>query len=214
MLDSDSDGDADAGGPLLGSDDSDSDSERPAAKQRRAGLWGRRDALVVGEGGGETFRRMAQQFQEDREARGLNTKKKKYNVWANLIQEESLNSEMTGALVGGKNLKDLNSDRGAETYDYTLIAAERAKERQKEEANRKKGKKTERSTSLDDEMDSYWSQAGAGDGEASPGSDQEKEAAAGASMDQSSKEQLPAVEGDEKRGTKRSVKDRCSSVLM
>jgi len=207
LLDSDSDSDVEAGGPLLGGGDSDSDSERPAAKQRRAGLWGRRDALVVGEGGGETFRRMAQQFQEDREARGLNTKKKKYNVWANLIQEESLNSEMTGALVGGKNLKELNSDRGAETYDYTLIAAERAKERQKEEANRKKGKKTERSTSLDDEMDSYWSQAAAGDGETSLGSDQE-EVTAGASMDQSSKEQLPAVEGDEKRGTKRSVKDR------
>jgi hypothetical protein len=39
--------------------------------------------------------------------------------------------------VAFRSLKDLDSDRGAETYDYTLIAAEKKRERQREEKARK-----------------------------------------------------------------------------
>jgi len=36
-----------------------------------------------------------------------------------------------------RSLKDLDSDRGAETYDYTLIAAEKKREREREKKARK-----------------------------------------------------------------------------
>eukprot|EP00092_Neocalanus_flemingeri_P009436 GFUD01010153.1.p1 GENE.GFUD01010153.1~~GFUD01010153.1.p1 ORF type:complete len:502 (-),score=192.13 GFUD01010153.1:548-2053(-) len=180
--------------------DSDSDSDsggcRPKAKLARGGVWGRRDALVVEDGGGDTFKKMAQAFQEDRDTKGLNGKKKKNNVWGSLIQEESLNTEMSGALGVGRSLRDLDSDRGAETYDYTLIA----KERREEEKRKRKGEKNKEVSSLDDEMDSYWSK--------------KDDVADDIEDENSSKEEEMDVkdlkeEGDEeKRGVKRSVRER------
>ena len=107
-------------------DSEDEGSQRPRAKASRAGYWARRDALVPEDGGGETFKRMAQAFQEDRRAQAGT--RKRNNVWGNLIQEESLTAEISGSLGVGKSLKDLNSDRGAETYYYTQIMKERQEE--------------------------------------------------------------------------------------
>merc|ERR1712226_1094460 len=123
--------------PCDSDSDSDSGGSKPKAKQARGGVWARRDALVVEDGGGDTFKQMVKAYQEDRNAKGLNGKRKN-NVWGNFMQEESLNSEMSGVGVG-KSLKDLHSDRGAETYDYTLIAKERREEerkKRKEEKNK------------------------------------------------------------------------------
>ena len=36
-----------------------------------------------------------------------------------------------------RSLKELGSDRGAETYDFTLVAAEKKRERQREEKEKK-----------------------------------------------------------------------------
>merc|ERR1719220_2611319 len=93
----------------------------------------------------------AQAFQADRDARGLN-KKKKNNVWGSVVQEESI-AESIGSFGVGRQLKDLGSDRGAETYDFTLIAKERKEERRKQRLE-EVGRKGEY---LDSEMDSYWS---------------------------------------------------------
>jgi len=183
--------------PVLPCDsDSDSDAEggRPKAKHAKGGLWGRRDALVVDDGGGNTFKAMAQAFQEDRNKKGLNGRKKKNNVWGSYIQEESLNSEMTGALGVGRSLRDLDSDRGAETYDYTLIAKEREEERKR----RKEGEKKEEVTSLDDEMDSYWN---------NKGNTQSEEVDTDKEEEMDVKDNLKE-EDEERRGVKRSVKER------
>ncbi len=68
------------------------------------------------DGGGSTFRQMAARFQ-------ANFKKTmRNNVWGNFLQEETLNTEMTGIGVG-RTLKDISSDRGAETYDYIAAAS-------------------------------------------------------------------------------------------
>jgi len=175
--------------------DSDSELNKPKAKQSRTGLWARRDALVVEDGGGDTFRQMAQAFQAQRDAQGLNKKKKKNNVWGSLIQEEALNDEVAGSLGVGKSLKDLNSDRGAETYDFTQIA----KERRAEERRQRQAEKQKKGTQLDDEMDSYWIKKDDDISDVieldSPKDD--------IMDDTTSKED----EGD-RRGTKRSVKDR------
>merc|ERR1711892_1129508 len=123
-----------------------------------------------------------------RDSKGLNGKKKKNNVWGSFIQEESLNMEMTGALGVGRSLRDLNSDRGSETYDYTLIEKERRKEKKNKEVS-----------SLDDEMDSYWNNKGDVQ-EDNVESDKEEE------MDV--KDATKEGDGEEKRGVKRSVKER------
>ena len=48
---------------------------------------------------------------------------------SSILQEDALNSEMVASLgVGRKSLKELDSDRGAETYDYSLAAEVKAKE--------------------------------------------------------------------------------------
>ena len=128
------------------SDEEGGGSHRPKAKASRPGCWARRGALVPEDGGGETFRRMAQAFQEDRRAKA--GARKRNNVWGNFIQEENLTAEISGSLGVGKSLKDLNSDRGAETYDYTQIM----KERQEEEKLKKTKDCEKRRSSLDDEI--------------------------------------------------------------
>ena len=40
-----------------------------------------------------------------------------------MVQKESI-AEIIGSFGVGRQLKDLGSDRGAETYDFTLIAKE------------------------------------------------------------------------------------------
>ena len=190
--------DSDTASPDIDNDsgsDSDSELNKPKAKQSRSGLWARRDALVVEDGGGETFKQMAQVFQAQRDAKGLNKQKKKNNVWGSFIQEESLNAEMSGSLGVGKSLKDLHSDRGAETYDFTQIA----KERREEERRRKQEEKQKRDTQLDDDMDSYWNKKN-DINEIDEGRDSPKDDA----MDDTT---LKDDEGD-RRGTKRSVRDR------
>ena len=164
------------------------------------GVWGRRGALVVEDGGGETFQRMAQAFQADRDMRGLN-KKRKNNVWGSVVQEESI-AESIGSFGVGRQLKDLGSDRGAETYDFTLIAKERKEERMKARLE-KAGKKEE---GLDSEMDSYWAKRGeeGKEEELSNSSDEEKAKPVVESMMQDE----DCNEASEKRGTKRSVKER------
>ena len=100
-----------------------------------------------------------------------------------------------------RSLKDLGSDRGAETYDFTIITEERAKERQRQREAMKGNKK------LDKEIDSYWGGGGEGGGggdtmEDGAGEEEEEENAGGDN----------AMEGEEKeeekRGTKRSAKER------
>jgi len=49
-----------------------------------------RDALVPEPTGNETFKMMAAAFQADRKS------KKKNNIWGTIIQEESLNSTLSG----------------------------------------------------------------------------------------------------------------------
>lgn len=202
--DEDDEYDSDHAPPDLDQDsESDSDSElcKPKAKQSRNGLWARRDALVVEDGGGDTFKKMAQAFQMQRDAQGLNKKKKKNNIWGSFIQEESLNAEITGSLGVGKSLKDLDSDRGAETYDYTQII----KERQEEERRKKLEEKEKKGSKLDDDMDSYWSRK---DDEVDD-SDENNRDGKDEAMEDTGKE-----DDSVKRGTKRSVKDRLGEKKM
>jgi len=176
--------------------DSDEDFSKPKAKQSRQGLWARRDALVPDDGGGDTFKKMAAAFQMQRDVQGLNKKKKRNNVWGNFIQEETLNTEMTGSLGVGVNLKDLDSDRGAETYDYTQII----KERQEEERRRKLEEKNSKGSKLDDEMDSYWNNKD--DMENEEVEDKESD------IKEDIADNGTEAQDDKKRGTKRSVRDR------
>ncbi len=107
------------------------------------------------DGGGEVFQRMAAQFQREREMRGLPARggggKRKNNVWGSILQEESLTQEMTGIGVG-RTLRDVESDRGAETYDYVRaqeMEAERRAQREREEKDREE-------EGLDRELQDYW----------------------------------------------------------
>jgi len=142
--------------------DSDSDAEggRPKAKHAKGGLRGEVDKPVAAadDGGGTTFRVMANAYQEERHTNVMKGKPKTNNVWGNFIQEENLNSEMTGTLGVGKSLKDVYSDRGAETYDYTLAYKEREVKRRKMKKGKEKKNKEKimKSSTLDDEMNSYW----------------------------------------------------------
>lgn len=171
--------------------ESDSDDDKPAIKKRNTvGPWGRRDAIVPEQGGNDTFKAMAAAFQADRKA-----KARKNNIWGSIIQEQSLSATLSGVGVN-KSLKDLNSDRGAETYDFTILQEEKAKEREKRRAELKNGK-------LDAEMKSYWEEE---DGQTmEPGEQQNNETEEGMAAEG---EGGGAEKEDERRGTKRSAKDR------
>jgi len=169
--------------------ESDSDSEKPVVKRRGGvvdpdGAWGRHIRTpAANDGGGATFLQMAAAFQAERAAQGLPTRgHRKNNVWGSLIQEESLTAELGGVGVG-RTLKDLNSDRGAETYDFTIRQEERKKEREEEEREKLAAKHS----TLDDEMTSYWARRG---------SHEEEE------------QEEPMGEEKERRGRKRNVRDR------
>ncbi len=137
-------------GPSSGDDDSDSDleSRRPSRKMKRMSDP-RMDTVKSSSsvGGGSMFNAMAAQWQEGRAAKGLPTRTRKNNVWGSILQEETLTSEMTGIGVG-RSMNDVESDRGAETYDY--VAAAEAKERERSEAN------NVARNELDNELEGYW----------------------------------------------------------
>ncbi len=57
-------------------------------------------------------------LQDDRRRQGLPARRGN-NVWGSILQEDALTSELNDIGVGG-SLKDLDSDRGAETYNYIL----------------------------------------------------------------------------------------------
>lgn len=99
----------------------------------------------------------------------------------------------------GRQLKDLGSDRGAETYDFTLIA----KERQEERMRNRRQEKEDKGQELDNEMESYWSRKEEDVKEDVEGEMQIKE--------EEMQEDVEDEIKDEKRGTKRSVKERLGS---
>ena len=75
--------------------------------------------VVKDTGGGDVFKKLAANFQASIK------KTQRNNVWGSFLQEDSLNAEMTSIGVS-RTLKDLQSDRGAETYDY-FAASEAAR---------------------------------------------------------------------------------------
>ena len=88
-----------------------------------------------------------------------------------------------------RSLKDLGSDRGAETYDFTLPLEEKAKERQRQMEARKKDNK------LEQEMENYWGTDTTGDDMEEPEPEKPEQV-------------TEEMESEEKRGTKRSARER------
>jgi len=178
----------------------------PQAPQARPGAWGRRGALVVEDGGGDTFRQMAQAFQADRDVKGLN-RKKSNNVWGSVVQEESI-ADSIGSFGVGRQLKDLGSDRGAETYDFTLVAKDRREERERLRREGEAG----REAGLDTDMDNYWGRREERSRSRSRSAEREEEMQEGKDMQGTKKvkegEEMQEDEEGQARGTKRSVKDR------
>jgi len=127
------------------------------------------------------FAAMARDFQQKRQ--------KKNNVWGSILQEDALNSEMVASLgVGRKSLKELDSDRGAETYDYSLAAEVKAKE----EAIATEGEKRD----LDRDLDDYFQKSPPPPPRPSADNDDE--------MGETAERRQDAIAA----GVKRSVKDR------
>ena len=178
----------------------------PQAPQARPGAWGRRGALVVEDGGGDTFRQMAQAFQADRDVKGLN-RKKSNNVWGSVVQEESI-ADSIGSFGVGRQLKDLGSDRGAETYDFTLVAKDRREERERLRREGEAG----REAGLDTDMDNYWGRREERSRSRSRSAEREEEMQEGKEMQDTKGvkegEEMQEDEEGQARGTKRSVKDR------
>jgi len=158
---------------------------------------------------GHAFSAMAKDFQDQRRrnAGGAN------NVWGSILQEDALNSDLSSIGVGRKSLKDLASDRGAETYDYTIKAEQ---DKALEEAEKAKAK-----VDLDDDLEKYWNKEGAenddaGDelaavnssgANAADGMETECAVAANDSSSATSRQDHDAI----RAGVKRSVKDRLGS---
>ena len=78
----------------------------------------------------------------------LRVAKKANNVWGAVLTEETLTSDLIGVGVGKRNLKELDSDRGAETYDY-IMAAE---VNDKETTERQRREEEMQKSSLDQEL--------------------------------------------------------------
>merc|ERR1719447_1244935 len=86
---------------------------------------------------------MAAAYQAER------TAKKKNNVWGSIIEEQTLNSSLSGFGVN-RSQKDFASDRGAEAYDFIKVQEEKAREREKKREEMKKEGR------LDKEIEDYW----------------------------------------------------------
>ena len=104
------------------------------------------------DGGGSMFKSLAAKFQSDRK-----TKEKRNNIWGSVLLENTLASDMTGIGVG-RTIKDLDSDRGAETYDYHLAVESRGTAQRETPPNRDRdgGDDPRETESLDKEMQEYW----------------------------------------------------------
>jgi len=190
--DSDSDNEGPLGHPGTASD-SDSDEEKPTAKKRTlAGPWGRRHAIVPDSGNNEAFKMAAAAFQAERKK-----DKRKNNVWGSLIQEDALNADLSGIGVK-RSIKDLGSDRGAESYDFNIPLEIAEKERQ-----RKKKEMADKN-----EMDDYWSQTNSENTEVKMEDDQETK------NKETEKENLNSKNHSDRRGTKRSAKDRLGNYRV
>lgn len=161
-------------------DSSDDDCPKPKGKKKMVIRPDRRMDSPAGseEQHNPKFAAMAREFQQKR--------RQKNNVWGSILQEDALNSEMQASMaVGRKSLKELDSDRGAETYDFTLAAEVKAKE----EAIATAGEKKDLDRDLDDYFEKTPAAAGNNDDEMSEDRRQDAIAA----------------------GVKRSVKDRLGS---
>merc|ERR1712156_963652 len=122
-------------------EDSDSDTDQSKRKKSNMSM----EVVKNPDGGGTVFRQMAAKFQ-------ANVKKsQRNNVWGSILQEDALTSEMTGIGVG-RTLKDVCSDRGAETYDYSLTYSESRTTSASENVDSKK----EVTDELDAELSDYW----------------------------------------------------------
>ena len=131
-------------------DSDDSDDESHSTKKRRFGQIPP-SLETKNDGGGQTFRQMAAKFQANAQ------KSQRNNVWGSILQEETLSSEMTGIGVG-RTLKDVCSDRGAETYDYHAASGnssnyDRRKSTDSIEAQHKREAALDE---LDSELSDYW----------------------------------------------------------
>ena len=74
-------------------------------------------------------------------------------MWGSILQEDALNMELNCSLgVGRKSVKDIASDRGAETYDYTLAAEQEKAAREAAQTARNSSAKQE----LDRDLKQYW----------------------------------------------------------
>ena len=100
-------------------------------------------------GGGDVFKRLAANFQAS-----IHKNQRSNNVWGSFLQEDSLNSEIQNFGVG-RNLKDIQSDRGAETYDYFAATNEKraSSQRNSTESMEQKDSAT---VELNAELDAYW----------------------------------------------------------
>jgi len=125
-------------------DSNDSDTNAEQIKKKRSSNMSM-DVVKNSDGGGSVFREMAAKFQ-------ANVKKsQRNNVWGSILQEDALTSEMTGIGVG-RTLKDVCSDRGAETYDYSLTYSESRTTSASDNVDSKK----EVTDELDAELSDYW----------------------------------------------------------
>merc|ERR1711953_592414 len=100
-------------------------------------------------GGGDVFKQLAANFQAS-----IHKNQRSNNVWGSFLQEDSLNSDIQNFGVG-RNLKDIQSDRGAETYDYFAATNEKraSSQRNSTESMEQKDSAT---VELNAELDAYW----------------------------------------------------------
>jgi len=146
---------------------------------------------------------MAAKFQDDRRRGQFGgfmpagpgaANRKQNNVWGSILQEESLTSDLTGVQVGRRSLREIGSDRGAETYDYLLAQEHAATERADAETMRAR----EREEELDRELHTYWCKGDRESGPKEPAADEDN---MDTGTDDRRADALAA-------GKKRSVKDR------
>ena len=129
-----------------GNDESDdSDCDNAMTKRMRPNKM---EVVKDAGGGGDVFKRLAANFQASIQ------KNQRNNVWGSFLQEDSLNSEIQNFGVG-RNLKDIQSDRGAETYDYIAATNEKRTSSQRN-STESMDQKDSATLELNADLDSYW----------------------------------------------------------
>ena len=134
------------------SDDSDADDGKKIKRMKIPNQM----EVVKDTGGGDVFKRLAANFQAS-----IRKNQRGNNVWGSFLQEDSLNSSIQSFGVG-RNLKDIQSDRGAETYDFHAAAAssDRRTSSQRNSTESMEQKDSASSAAineLDADLDAYWS---------------------------------------------------------